>query len=164
MARWLLRTKRTKQITLDVKPWPYFVSDATEADVTELVNGDGPKELCADLRALLDDGLLLCEASPEYTRPDQFRYSPGLLARWATADLVILKGDLNYRRLVGDLEWDPMTPFQEAVDYLPTKSVALRALKSELVVGLSEAVVEEARSNSDSWRVDGSRGLVQTNW
>ncbi|KAK1934547.1 Protein-glutamate O-methyltransferase C1393.13 [Phytophthora citrophthora] len=39
------------------------------------------------------------------------------------ATLVIIKGDLNYRRLLGDRLWPPSTPVEEAVPYFPTAFV-----------------------------------------
>jgi hypothetical protein len=66
--------------------------------------------------------------------------------------LTIFKGDLNYRRLVGDCYWEPGVSFQEAVSYLPGPAVALRILKSEVLVG---ARVDPAE------RVTGAHALIQ---
>jgi hypothetical protein len=37
-----------------------------------------------------------------------------LAARFERASITVLKGDLNYRRLVGDRDWPPLTPFADA--------------------------------------------------
>lgn len=46
--------------------------------------------------------------------------------------LVFLKGDANYRRLIGDRLWQTDTPFADVAGYFPTKLCALRTLKAEL--------------------------------
>ena len=44
---------------------------------------------------------------------------PDLRDDFASADLTLMKGDLNYRRLVGDHLWPPTTPFTEVTVLLP---------------------------------------------
>lgn len=46
--------------------------------------------------------------------------------------LVFLKGDANYRRLIGDRLWPTDTPFSDVAGYFPAKLCALRTLKAEL--------------------------------
>lgn len=46
--------------------------------------------------------------------------------------MVFLKGDANYRRLIGDRRWPTNTPFSDVAGYFPTKLCALRTLKAEL--------------------------------
>jgi hypothetical protein len=76
------------------------------------------------------------------------------------SDLLISKGDANYRRLLGDLEWDFTLPFEKVVDYLPVPLVALRTLKAELAVGLSLEQIQETYNRDSNWMVDGKWGVV----
>ena len=84
-----------------------------------------------------------------------------LCATLARSDLVISKGDANYRRLIGDCHWDPTTPFESAAGYFPATIVALRTLKAELIVGLAPGQAEQLQTEDPSWRVNGKRGVIQ---
>ena len=78
------------------------------------------------------------------------------------ARLVIIKGDANYRRAVGDCLWEAHTPFSHALEYLDAPALCLRALKSDPVVGLPSAHTAKALDRIDpDWRVNGKRGLIQ---
>ena len=72
--------------------------------------------------------------------------------------LTLFKGDLNYRRLVGDRAWPPSTPFADAVSYFPGPVAALRTLKSEVVTGVEASLVADL---PPSWRTDCGHGLMQ---
>jgi hypothetical protein len=99
---------------------------------------------------------------PFHCAPLEFRELPASLASaLPKAGLTLFKGDLNYRRLVGDRPWDPTTPFASLVDYLPGPAAALRMLKSEAVVGLEPAVVEKLNASGEDWRTDGTHAVVQ---
>jgi len=79
----------------------------------------------------------------------------------STASLVISKGDANYRRLVGDLYWDPATPFADVVGYFPAPLAALRVLKAEVVVGLPPDKAGEMEQADTDWLINGKWGVIQ---
>ncbi|KAF9446541.1 DUF89 domain-containing protein [Macrolepiota fuliginosa MF-IS2] len=89
--------------------------------------------------------------------------APELFGRLKTSDLVIFKGDLNYRKLTGDLKWPAWTPFAEALRGLAGSFpiLSLRTNKADVVVGVDRAVAEELDAKSgNKWRVDGSYALI----
>jgi hypothetical protein len=115
------------------------------------------------LRAWLEDGRLRL-APDGYWNSTRFLWDlPPRLARvFAGSSLAIIKGDANYRRMVGDAIWPPETPMRRVVDYFPCPLLALRTLKSDPVVGLPAGVAERLDSVDDQWRVNGRRGVLQT--
>ncbi|WP_432975886.1 damage-control phosphatase ARMT1 family protein [Dactylosporangium sp. CA-233914] len=156
----LLRTGRASRAELHVKPAPYFVSDALTADVlAELRRFPPGSAVGGRLDAALRAGTLRLHTEDFYCAPLTFHDAPaGLAARFAAAELTILKGDLNYRRLVGDRAWPATTPFEEVSAYFPGPVAALRTVKSDVVAGLAAGA---ERGLPASWRTSGAFALVQ---
>jgi len=75
--------------------------------------------------------------------------------------LVILKGDLNYRRAVGDALWTTPTSWAEATAYFPAPLLTLRTLKSDALVGIPADHAELLTAQDPHWRTNGKRGVIQ---
>jgi hypothetical protein len=167
LADFLLGQDLAVQIFLHLKPQPFFVSDAMPDDVDAGLEaldagGDSARALRIRLRAHLETGRLELHTHWLYaTSLFYFELPEDLRATLAGFDLVILKGDVNYRRLVGDLHWPPTTPFEHATAYFPARLVALRTMKAELIVGLPAGEAERLREQDPEWMVNGQRGLIQ---
>ncbi|MFD1047556.1 damage-control phosphatase ARMT1 family protein [Kibdelosporangium lantanae] len=146
-------------VVLHVKPYPYFVSDATFTDVHDCLRRlrDLPGGVGDRLHAAATDGPLSVRTHPFHVAPLSFADMPADLAVDLGEGLTIFKGDLNYRRLVGDLAWEPTTSFRKAVSYLPGPAVALRILKSDVVVGADPARID---GYEEGWRTSGNYALV----
>ncbi|KIY46469.1 DUF89 domain-containing protein [Fistulina hepatica ATCC 64428] len=71
--------------------------------------------------------------------------------------LVIFKGDLNYRKLTGDVKWPAWTSFEEALGPLAGSFplVSLRTNKADVVVGVNKETAERLDIEDKKWRVDG---------
>ena len=83
-----------------------------------------------------------------------------LYSELSQAHLVIFKGDLNYRKLTGDLNWDYSTSFEHSLrGFHPAPLVTLRTLKCDTVVGLNDGQMGE--QTSTDWMLDGSRAVIQ---
>ncbi|MDP2344419.1 MAG: ARMT1-like domain-containing protein [Deltaproteobacteria bacterium] len=148
LARLLVR--RGKRVTLLAKDAPFFVSDATAADVARTRVLLGLQE-DADV---VDDFFF---TGPGFLRSDEL--PPALRERLAAFDLVIAKGDCNYRRLVRDVPPDD-DAFADVVSF-PAPVIALRTLKAEVLVGADPTRVARAKARDDDWLVSGRYGLVQ---
>ncbi|MFF0106290.1 damage-control phosphatase ARMT1 family protein [Streptomyces hirsutus] len=153
---------------LHVKPYPYYVSDATTADVVDalrrLVKAQGAAAgYGRRLWDALSDGRLVLRAHPFSCSPLPYEEMPDdLRADFARAALTVVKGDLNYRRLVGDRTWPPTTPFTDVTGYFPGPVAALRTLKSDVVTGLAPATEKAlVAAEGQRWRTGGTHALIQ---
>lgn len=85
------------------------------------------------------------------------------LGQWLSGSgLVIFKGDLNYRKLAGDVKWPVSTPFPTAIGPLAGSFplLSLRTNKADVAVGIDEKVAENLDNKGEKWRVSGKYALV----
>jgi hypothetical protein len=164
----LLAQGSVERAVLHVKPHPYYVSDATTADVVDAVRrltaaAGAAAGYGSRLWSALTDGRLTVRAHPFSCAPLPYADAPDdLRAEFARATLTVVKGDLNYRRLVGDRRWPPTTPFQDVTAHFPGPVAALRTLKSDVITGLAadtEAALVAAEGQR--WRTAGAHALIQ---
>jgi uncharacterized protein with ATP-grasp and redox domains len=167
LVDFLLTAGLAGEVVLHVKGQPFFVSDAMPADVLATVHafaagGTQAAELSVQLRQHIEAGRLSLRTHWFYaTCLFYFQLPPDLYDELKLADLVILKGDANYRRLLGDAHWPPAASFRAATAYFPAPFVSLRTLKAELIAGLPEGVAEHLDRLEPDWRTNGRRGVVQ---
>ncbi|KIW96913.1 uncharacterized protein Z519_02304 [Cladophialophora bantiana CBS 173.52] len=138
----------------------------------------------AAIKFLFDDWSHLHSEGKLILRPNRFwthaggfwrmpHVAPGLMEDLKESELVVFKGDLNYRKLTGDATWPATTPFTEAIGPLGPSSgirvLALRTCKADVVVGLPEGKDEEIRamkggggdSGARMWAWSGKWAVVQ---
>jgi hypothetical protein len=154
-------------VTVHVKAQPVFVSDALAQDVWRMLAVLG--ERAPDLRALgerlragFDRGRLRIAPDPFWSGPRFLWEAPAhITGALANASIVVIKGDANYRRLVGDAVWSAGATFSDAAAYLGTSVACARTLKSDARVGLPRQLEDRLDAENPRWRIDGSRGVVQ---
>jgi hypothetical protein len=158
-------------LTLHVKRYPFFISDATSEDVVDCLTRlrNGPPAASAIAERLFDaygqerlqvDEAGLFVAPISYRELDQ-RYPGALAAALAGEDLVIAKGDLNYRRLAGDRHWHGNERFADVLDYFPAPLGTLRTVKSEVVVGVDQSSLDALAASDPQWRGNGRHAMIQ---
>lgn len=146
-----------REVVVHVKGHPTFVSDAIAADVRSALS-----RLGAVHEAHFHAGRLRIAPDVFWNSPAFIDHVPPHLAfALARCDVAIVKGDANYRRLVGDAIWAPITAPRSASGPLPCPFLALRTLKSDPIVGLPGGLAEKLDIESSLWRVDGKRGVAQ---
>ncbi|KAK3906366.1 putative UPF0364 protein [Staphylotrichum tortipilum] len=131
----------------------------TEKEVEELAF------LFSEWSTFHGEGQLVLRPNRVWTRPGSFWRLPeeakDVVDDIREGELVVFKGDLNYRKLVGDVAWDPTTPFTEALGPLGPGSglnvLALRTCKADVVVGLQPGVDEKLKNMDGGGGDSGAR-------
>jgi uncharacterized protein with ATP-grasp and redox domains len=167
MADFLLCAGWARQVTFHLKNRPFFVADAMPEDVHISVDWlqKAPQQetraLGGRLAADLAEGRLRLAADPFWTTCLMLRRLPQpLLDELGKADLVIFKGDVNYRRILDDRHWVYTTPMEQVSAYLPLSFASLRTLKGEMVVGLQPGQGEVLSVEDPAWLINGKRGVI----
>jgi hypothetical protein len=168
LADWILKNGKAKQIHFHLKRDPFFISDAMPADMRftldQLIGSANPDLARMGKRLIENDASQQLDftTSPFWTSCLMFRDMPSKITEDLNkSELTILKGDLNYRRLLGDLHWPTTTKLEEIVEYFPSSLVAIRTLKSEIIVGMLPGQAEVIAKEDPDWLINGKRGIIQ---
>lgn len=169
LGLFLLDSKLIDEFHIHVKSIPWFVSDTMTKDFHNLLEQLIEPEFFTDIHKIDEDShaiKFLQSKLVHYLKEDKiiinedrfwtldYNYweistnpaAKKLYQDLQKSDLVIFKGDLNYRKLTGDLMWDRTTPFPKAIQSLATSGLpvlSLRTCKADVVVGLPKGVDEQ---------------------
>jgi uncharacterized protein with ATP-grasp and redox domains len=167
----LLSYDWVEKVYFHLKSHPFFVSDAMVKDVQlilgrlERAEEGGLKELAERLADCISEGRFILKDEAFWTTCLHFWDMPLEIEEdLARSDLVILKGDVNYRRLLGDLHWPHTARMEEIASYFPTSFLVLRTLKGEIMVGLKEGQADALSGEDPNWLINGKRGIIQLIW
>ncbi len=168
LVDFLLNSKLAQVVCLHLKPHPTFVSDAMIKDVLDTIStfGENPD---AEIRTFgqrlqshidtqrlrLADDYFWTSPLSGWEMPDHLKYDLG------KSDLIISKGDANYRRLLGDRHWPFTTPLEKILRYMPASLAALRVLKSEVAAGHPAGQPQEMTNKDRDWLTDGKWAVIQ---
>jgi uncharacterized protein with ATP-grasp and redox domains len=187
-AAYLLQAGYAKKITLHGKRMGWFVSDVGIQDVEDLLValekgsafGSGIAQQDQEnlqrvgklWRNLFNAGQLELQVDPFWTTQHPFgrmaEVAPQLYARLSASDLVVFKGDLNYRKLTSDGMWPRTTSFREALGRLGAVSgkegirvLALRTCKADVCVGLEASLAERLdKEQRGVWTRNGKYAVI----
>ncbi|XP_050039950.1 damage-control phosphatase ARMT1-like [Dermacentor andersoni] len=159
-------------VTIHAKAIPYYVSDVMCRDVSWTLRKmqeskhEAMRVLGERCQHRISDGIWSVLDDIFWTQPFDYAHMatrrPQLYKILQSADLVFFKGDVNYRKLVGDLQWDPSVPFQQALrGFEPTFLCTLRTIKSNTVAGVDKSVVSEVAQRSPDWMITGEYAVIQ---
>jgi uncharacterized protein with ATP-grasp and redox domains len=168
LVDFLLSCDIASVVHLHLKPHPTFVSDAMVKDVDDTMqflaacNHQEVTSFGKRLQEHITSGRLMLREDYFWTSPLAFWEIPDSLKNeLIDSSLIVVKGDANYRRLLGDRHWEFTTNFVNIVCYFSVPLVALRTLKSEVLAGIKPEVLEEVVKSDSSWLTNGQWGVVQ---
>ena len=105
-------------------------------------------------RLKIEDDEFWCLPTPMWDMP------PRIESKLGGSRLVIVKGEENYSRMLGNRCWPLETASSSILEYWHVPVCALRILESEIGCGLDEAAVSQAGFNR-AFMTSGRWGLVQ---
>ena len=180
-ASYLIYAKLIDRVVFHAKAFPWFVSDVTPKDIistlSDLENPDcftgqqTLKPLCNMIRGHFASGAFsVAPVSSFWTTfypfEDLSESASSLYRALEQSELVIFKGDLNYRKLTSDKTWPYTTSFNESLGKLGSSRMsilALRTNKADVCVGLeSEEQVArlEKEAPESEWVKNGKYAVV----
>ena len=161
---------------IHLKRLPWYVSDTLKQDIDWLLNfmtGPDQEEAVCELgkkwQYYISSGFWELHEDRFWTLPNDYAAMPkvagDLYKTLEQSSLIIFKGDLNYRKLVGDRKWHLLTPFKAALrEFAPAPLVTLRTTKADVVVGIEDINIYARINNNElprDWMVSGEFGLIQ---
>lgn len=165
----LIELKNVQEVYFHIKVLPIYVSDVIQSDY-----GDDVDDLLKALNNISElifkkykdvEERIHWEADMFWNMPIPFKSMPqNLLKKFSSSDLIIILSDLNYRKLIEDREWPCDTDIRKRINYFSAPILVIRALKSNILVGISkdQYMIHEKNAESCSeWRNTGEYGIIQ---
>ena len=169
LAYWMVKANFADQVVLHHKIHPTFVSDATVKDTRELIYQLGKKDERANLFVtelfdFVEQEKIILMDHEYWTSPNPFWEMPQQLNDYyLESNLIISKGDANYRRVLGDLHWEYDTKMEEVLNYCPVPLLTIRICKSEEMIGLKKGQAEVLASIDSKWLYNAQWGIMMFN-
>lgn len=179
LCDFLLSNSFVSRITLHAKAYSWFISDVTKFEFDYLLkqiqksNSIISNNFLKRIKTYIKEEKIKLEYDNLFwTSPysyDQMEAIDPLLYKnfEENSSLVILKGDLNYRKLIGDLDW----PFDielklAARNFHPTSVCAIRCIKADLIAGFdfqneNFLKLDKDLKESKKWMITGDYGIIQ---
>ncbi|MBN2047108.1 MAG: protein-glutamate O-methyltransferase family protein [Anaerolineaceae bacterium] len=164
----LLEHKWANEILIKAKPTPFFVSDVMPKDIDFALNcfsshsREDVRNFAKRINEYIDTGCLKVRSEEQLSYPFFFSEMPQeFIQSVSEADLVIFKGDVNYRRVVGDRHWPHDADTTEIAAYFPVPLLMVRTIKAELMTGLARGEAEVIQQEFSNWLISGDFGLIQ---
>lgn len=148
------------ETVVHVKSLPMFVSDTTLEDVTILIDRlPSGSEFGRRLMAAVRVEMIRFAAHPFWAAPLFLDRLPVAELGAGDKTLNVLKGDLNFRRAIGDAVVPVETPFEQMAVLPPAPMLSLRSIKSYCVAGMTDWPTGLSRT---AFPMDGSIVAAQT--
>ncbi|XP_014282217.1 damage-control phosphatase ARMT1 isoform X2 [Halyomorpha halys] len=172
LADYLVSKCNVKQLNFRVKSIPWFISDVMSKDLFQTIEDvrSSPNPMYQKFgerwQKFIDEGVWQVKVDLYWclgkTYSEMIDSDPQLYNELCSSSLIIFKGDLNYRKLLQEINWDPTTPFSKAIgNFHPAPLVTMRTCKADLICGLEKDLDNVMNAQHDDWLVSGDFAVVQ---
>jgi hypothetical protein len=168
LAYYFLAQFPEMHVLFHLKAHPTFVSDATIADVKAMIDFFSESRrldkwnIAGRLQENLQNGRLVLLDDFYWNSPlPGWEMTSSLNEDLSHSDLIISKGDANYRRFLGDRHWPFTSPLEEVLNYMPAPILLLRVLKSDTLIGIRQGLEQEMNTQDPLWLYNGNWGVIQ---
>ncbi|XP_066467396.1 damage-control phosphatase ARMT1 [Tiliqua scincoides] len=172
LAEFLISSKLATEIHFHGKSIPWYVSDTTKQDFNWIIkqmqssNHKWMSKCGASWEGNLKKGVWVYNDHFFWTSPHEYssmdKVASDLYTELQKSNLIIFKGDLNYRKLTGDRKWEFTVPFHQALNnFHPAPLCSLRTLKCDIQVGLKPGQGEQFMTTEPEWMLIGKYGVIQ---
>jgi len=165
---YLLTGTPDRKVHLHAKKYPFYVSDAMLKDVVETIEAfQGRKNgtlsrIGAGLTGYMEQERLVLHDHYFWNSPLGYDQLPeGITRQLMQSDIVLLKGDVNYRRMLSDRKWEISRNMEELTGFFPASFALIRTMKSESVVDIDDRNAEKLFAEDPEWRINGIRGIIR---
>lgn len=173
LGSFLIKNCQAQKVIYHYNVLPIFVSDTVDSDIKKAKEAienikSGNKdsvEVVDEILELLNNNERV-EFRPNifWNMPFPFKEMPNTLLddlNGDTVGLIIVKGDLNYRRLVEDRKWNVSKKINSRVNYFEKPILILRSLKSNTLLGVDRKKAKEYDLKQPNWKIVGDYGIIQ---
>ena len=174
LARILL-SESVEKVIFHVNVLPIFVSDVVEDDYNFMIQViesqlDEKMKIYREglerIKEMFNPSNPKAEIVPSFfwNMPTPYRevkneLKPDIFS--ANNSLLIVKGDLNYRRLVEDKNWKYSKRLETLTDYIKCPALVIRCFKSDLVLDYKWKDYNKNNKTDSDWRSCGEYGVVR---
>ncbi|XP_060808011.1 damage-control phosphatase ARMT1 [Amyelois transitella] len=156
----------SKTITPEPKPAPADGTEPPEPDPPRQISSNAVRELANAWSSYVDDGTFIVMDDEYWTYPhpykDMKKYSPLMFRKLQYACAILFKGDLNYRKLMGEMNWPSTQSFDASLQgFNPAPIIAARTVKTELICGLPKGKADLLNKADEKWMQAGNYGVIQ---
>ncbi len=172
LGAYLIKTGCANEVIYHHNILPIFVSDAIKADFEAAIKAIKQKDgtLGGYIETLFtksgdaEGRRMVLSANAFWNMPFPFKEMPDSLLNQFNGEnvgLIIIKGDLNYRRLVEDKKWKITECIDSHIEYFGKPLLILRSLKSNTLLGVDKAKLKSLATLPENWKTTGDYGIIQ---
>ncbi|KAK9892830.1 hypothetical protein WA026_022293 [Henosepilachna vigintioctopunctata] len=173
LADYLIKKGICKKVNFHVKKIPWFISDVTLKDFKWTIEqlskmyeeplvqstGDAWSKNFENLNWTI-------KTSDFWTLPVEYahmhKYDRILYEELSLSKLIFLKGDVSFRKLFREINYNPEAPVAEAQGFFgPSKICSIRTIKSEIICGFPKGLADKCEIENKKWMETGEYGVIQ---